>query len=71
MFRKQPELFLKNPASMSAEEVLEEMKETLDRLNMLWPYMSRPYSLWIDWDHKPRRIVMTAGIKVDRTIIHP
>ena len=53
-------------------------EEKLDRLNILmretndiWASLPRNYRFWIDWDARPRRIIMTDFISIEKHVILP
>lgn len=56
---------------MSEDELLNNMKEAIDTVNAIWAMLPRNYGIWIEWQHKPRRIVLTEGIYVTRDVVHP
>lgn len=50
---------------------LDRLKAAVDELNAAWANVDKPYSLWIDWNHRPRRVVITQGISIERDVLYP
>lgn len=47
------------------------LKLAVDELNKAWAQVGKPYSLWIDWNHRPRRVVITQGVYIERDVLYP
>lgn len=53
------------------DQQLDRLKRAVDVVNTEWAYTPKPYGLWIDWQARPRRVVITQGIHIERDVIYP
>lgn len=56
---------------METDEKIELMLRMLRDVNDLWADMPRNYKLWIDWDHRPPKVVLTEGYRIERSVLGP
>lgn len=55
----------------TTDEKLERLNKLMRETNDIWASLPRNYRFWIDWDARPRRLIMTDHITIEKSIILP
>lgn len=55
----------------TTEEKLDRLNVLLRETNDIWASMPRNYRFWIDWDARPRRIIMTDFVSIEKHVVLP
>ena len=71
LFTKEPEVLPFNTNTATTDEKLERANVLMRELNDIWASMPRNYKMWIDWDARPRRLIMTDYHSVEKHVILP
>lgn len=59
------------PSVLVDHDPMDRLKAAVTEVNEAWANIGKPYSLWIDWNHRPRRVVITQGVFIERDILFP
>jgi hypothetical protein len=55
----------------TTEEKLDRLNTLMRETNDIWASLPRNYRFWIDWDARPRRLIMTDSVTVIKNAILP
>lgn len=71
LFTKESETLPFDINRATTEDKLDRLNVLMRETNDIWASLPRNYRMWIDWDARPRRIIMTDFVSIDKHVILP